>query len=256
MQFRFNVLRVKHHPASGSVIMQSLIERANNGGHFGIQDKKHYWRYDWHTPTRTDSYATNAANLNAEENSVGDSNLAEKYSFKYKTWLQVEESIFDDELKRNNALDVLDLSIYSVKESSNVKSKTGSNPEIRNTNDDSLTVEDIRGAVGNSESIPGFSSSEPTTKNDNLKIVESQATAKEGVIADIESHTATPASPASPAKSEGKPRISEPHIDQEQKVSINMDKEENSIDPPADASQAEERIQNIEKDGDGDVNME
>lgn len=233
--------------------MQSLIERANNGGHFGIQDKKHYWRYDWHTPTRTDSYASNAANLNAEENSVGDSNLAEKYSFKYKTWLQVEESIFDDELKRNNALDVLDLSIYSVKESGNVKSKTGSNPETRNINDDSLTVEDIRGAVGNSESIPGFASSDATTKNDNLKIAESSATANEGAIADIESHTATP---ASPAKSEGKPKILEPHTDQEQKASINTDKKENSNDPLADAPEAEERIRNVEKDGDGDVNME
>lgn len=228
--------------------MQSLIERANNGGHFGIQDKKHYWRYDWHTPTHADSNATNAASLNSEENHIGDSNLTEKYFFKYKTWLQVEESIFDDESRRNNALDVLDFSIYSTKESGNVNSKTGSNPEIANTNDDSLTVEDIRGAVGNSESIPGFSSSDANTKNDKLENEESKTTPKEGAIADIakESDTTTPELPESQSK------FSELHKnDQEQEVSINIDN-----GPLPDASEAEERIQNVQKDTDGDVNME
>ncbi|KAG0671981.1 hypothetical protein C6P45_004450 [Maudiozyma exigua] len=134
-----------------SIPMQALIDRANQVGHYLSQDQNQYWEYKLFSPLR-DQHLTHT------QQTENDST----YPFKYMTWVrkqniissEQEETVNTVEQQQNNDDDTLiplDLSQFD-------RSKY-------TTNNNGLSADDIRGAVGGSESIPGFSSSSNPNSN-------------------------------------------------------------------------------------------
>ena len=161
-------------------LMDSLINRAYASSRFAInandnnRSSNSTWKYDWFTPLVQDDHVAVQNMANSERNT------AKKYPFRYKKWIPVLEAEEPEQGQQfgdgnsntnsNETLKPLDLSKFDTKLVQNMLNRklgervSGSNAD-RNTgdDDDSLTVEDIRGAVGNSDSIPGLSSSLSST---------------------------------------------------------------------------------------------
>ena len=161
--------------------MDSLINRAYASSRFAInandnnRSSNGTWKYDWFTPLVQDDPVAIQNMANSERNT------AKKYPFRYKKWIPVLEVDEQEQGQQfgngsssnansNETLKPLDLSKFNTKLVQNMLNRklgervSGSNAD-KNTgdDDDSLTVEDIRGAVGNSDSIPGLSSSLSST---------------------------------------------------------------------------------------------
>lgn len=137
--------------------MSSLIERANRGN-FGSQEKKQHWKYEWYTPSNSD-ITTNASNSNTEGSHITKGGSTKKYSFQYKTWMRTDNGIFEGSQNKSTG-DLYDLTKYSGAGSTHDVNIAGVRAQNGNPRDEGLTVEDIRGAVGDSEAIPGFSNSD------------------------------------------------------------------------------------------------
>ncbi|CCF57639.1 hypothetical protein KAFR_0C06430 [Kazachstania africana CBS 2517] len=177
--------------------MQSLIDQANSGHRFGANpEKKEYWKLDWFTPAKQDSFSANSE-TNDTANETNRETSQEKYNFKYQTWVKIDsaESIPSEE---NDTLQPIDLSIIDRNEVSD------GNQGNTDGNKDSLTVDDIRGAVGGSESIPGLSSgtnnnhdlTEPAAEETQTVVnteqaAEQQTSTAKDVPADLVSQTTT-----------------------------------------------------------------
>ncbi|AQZ13498.1 RTT102 (YGR275W) [Zygosaccharomyces parabailii] len=139
--------------------MQSLIERANNGGHFDNSNSRQWWKYDWYTPSHH-ANSSGSGNANSDGNQFSDNSVVEKYPFNYKTWIKSDVCIWQDLLKANDSLDLLDASSYSAQEQADAAVAHSQQMANRPANGDSLTAEDIRGAVGGVGTISGLSSSD------------------------------------------------------------------------------------------------
>lgn len=140
--------------------MQSLIERANNGGHFDNSNSRQWWKYDWYTPSHHANSSGSGNNANGDGNQFSDNSVVEKYPFNFKTWIKSDVCIWQDLLQANDSLDLLDISSYSAQEQADAAVAHSQQMANRPANGDSLTVEDIRGAVGGVGTISGLSSSD------------------------------------------------------------------------------------------------
>ena len=132
--------------------MQALIDRANQVGHYLPQDQNQYWEYKLFSPLK-DQHLTHT------QQTENDST----YPFKYMTWVRKQNIISSEqeetanntvEQQQNNDNDnliPLDLSQFDRSKYTN--------------NNNGLSADDIRGAVGGSESIPGLSSSSNPNSN-------------------------------------------------------------------------------------------
>jgi len=129
--------------------MQALIDRANQSGHYLPQDQNQCWEWRSFSPPKEQHLAHTQPQQTADDDST--------YPFQYKTWLRkqtaaVVEIDTDSNGKENSSridtLIPLDLSQFDRTKYT--------------TNNNGLSVDDIRGAVGGSESIPGLSSSSTT----------------------------------------------------------------------------------------------
>ena len=146
---------------------QTLITKANKVSYYGNPTSKESWRYDWYHPSKVSS------NVQQPQQQLGDmENNLEKYPFRYKTWLRNQED--EKNLQRESCEDILDLKEFDrriLKKSlmtSHTKGDTSkaTGAPSANQGDEALSVDDIRGAVGNSEAIPGLSAG---VNNDNTK---------------------------------------------------------------------------------------
>lgn len=143
--------------------MQSLAERANNGGHFEIVNNRQNWKYDWYTPTHSTPAAA-AGSGNNDSDQFGDGNPVEKYPFNYKTWIKTDQCTWRKLLEANDSTDLLDVAKYSLEDKAHESVPGDQQVGNRPAHGDSLTVEDIRGAVGGVDGISGFSSSDAQKK--------------------------------------------------------------------------------------------
>ncbi|QLG72962.1 hypothetical protein HG535_0E00460 [Zygotorulaspora mrakii] len=159
--------------------MESLIARANRGNFAGVE-KKQYWKYDWYTPSRIDATTSNT-NSNAEIARSSESGSTDKLPVKYKTWSKTDKSIFVD-YHDDDIGDLFDLSMHSGIAHVVAGNSTGAKVPNGGTMDEGLTMEDIRGAVGDSEAIPGLSSSDTIKKNQEVETptVQESSIAPEG----------------------------------------------------------------------------
>ncbi|EJS43613.1 rtt102p [Saccharomyces arboricola H-6] len=152
---------------------QTLILKANKVSYYGSSTSGDFWRYDWYQPSKTSSSAQQpqqqAGNL---ENSL------EKCPFKYKAWLKTQEN--EKGLREGNCEDILDLTQYDRTiqsksiNPSRIKSDTHNTNSAPSTNQEgeALSMDDIRGAVGNSEAIPGLSAGTNNEKPEESKDVD------------------------------------------------------------------------------------
>lgn len=138
--------------------MQSLIEKANTGGHFEIVNNRQNWKHAWFTPTH--SAPINPANSGTDAVQLADGVSVEKYPFNFKTWSKTDECIWTKMLEANDSMDLLDASTYSTQDKISDGISNDQQATSRPTNGESLTAEDIRGAVGSVDGISGFSSSD------------------------------------------------------------------------------------------------
>ncbi|QLL30230.1 hypothetical protein HG536_0A00470 [Torulaspora globosa] len=134
--------------------MESLIQRANNTNYLSASEKKSHWRYDWYAASRPETVSGGHGNSSGEGGrSETDSH---KNSFKYKTWLKSEmpASNASAEIEEGDLFDLANYSLDRVNgTSSGAPRATG-----EGARNNSLTVEDIRGAVGGAESMIALSS--------------------------------------------------------------------------------------------------
>ncbi|AGO13551.1 AaceriAGL331Cp [[Ashbya] aceris (nom. inval.)] len=125
----------------------SLIEQANKLSGYAADVRR--WRYAWFTPSKN----------------IEDDNNMESYGFEYKCWQRVGA---DEPLDLLDDTDdhVLDLNAFdrTRKDAQSKVSQVGGGPTGSGTT--GLTMEDIRGAVGGVEAIPGFSSSDAIAKKE------------------------------------------------------------------------------------------
>ncbi|SMN22401.1 similar to Vanderwaltozyma polyspora Kpol_1028p70 hypothetical protein [Maudiozyma saulgeensis] len=131
--------------------MQALIEKANQSGHYLPQDQNQSWEFRWFSPLKEQHLAHTQPQQTADEEN--------KYPFQYKTWLRKQP---------NTTVDVDNVSIEEPSDSTKIDTLIPLNLSQFNrakysTNNNGLSVDDIRGAVGGSESIPGLSSSNAAT---------------------------------------------------------------------------------------------
>ncbi|CCK72392.1 Rtt102p KNAG_0K00240 [Huiozyma naganishii CBS 8797] len=150
--------------------MDSLIKKANQGGRFGSSEHIQHWQYVWHTPTRDEEAAGRTSELDAgataakgNNQSQGDSlDQPESFPFKFKTWKRADECEWDTV---EDTLVPLDLDNFDITKVVQDQSAVKGGHEKETQSMDGLTEDDIRGAVGGSESIPGLSgSSAPNTE--------------------------------------------------------------------------------------------
>ena len=196
--------------------MDSLINRAYASSRFAInandnnRNSNSTWKYDWFTPLVQDDPVAIQNMGNSERNA------SKKYPFRFKKWIpaqlgtegkEVDEQGQEQEQQAqqfgssiNETLKPLDLSKFDTKLVQNMLNRklgeraSGSNADRNTGDDDSLTVEDIRGAVGNSDSIPGLSSSlSSSTAQSKTKTTVNQTTEKkdEATISAADSTTTT-----------------------------------------------------------------
>ncbi|CAI4036690.1 hypothetical protein SMKI_16G0120 [Saccharomyces mikatae IFO 1815] len=152
---------------------QTLILKANKVSYYGSSTSGESWRYDWYQPSKISS---NVPQPQQQHGSL-ENNL-EKYPFRYKTWLKNQED--EKNLQKDNCEDILNLKQFDrtiSKELSNSSHIKGdkSNPSgapSTNQGSEALSVDDIRGAVGNSEAIPGLSTGVNNEKPEESKDVE------------------------------------------------------------------------------------
>lgn len=135
--------------------MNSLIDRANSTSYFGVAEKKSHWKYDWYATTSPETSSGSHTHANADSSRGNEDG---KHSLRFKTWLRSDMPVFGGwpDIEKS---DLFDLSKYTTNaNSSSTKAKNG---HTINTGavGDSMTEEDIRGAVGNSESMITLSSS-------------------------------------------------------------------------------------------------
>ncbi|CDO91959.1 unnamed protein product [Kluyveromyces dobzhanskii CBS 2104] len=176
----------------------SLINRANRLGGF-TTDVKH-WEYEWSTTAKQNENGTD-----------------EKVKYKFKQWVRKDHPLKTFE---EDDTDVLNLSEFDrtkiAKKNVRAQEKTGPN---------SLSINDIRGAVGGSD-IPGFSGSD----------AKKEAEVKHAVVENTTA-TETPA-PVEPTKADETPAQETP-----------------AGETPAGETPAGETPAEI-KDQEGDINME
>lgn len=130
----------------------SLIDRATRLSNH-VNEVKH-WKYDWFSPLKAND----------------DDSTQESYGFQYKKWQQVDYKDQSDSFDSSSAPeddDTLDLNLYDKTKIGRCTRQqqqelTGSKENVR------LTMDDIRGAVGGVEAIPGFSSSDGILKKDEV----------------------------------------------------------------------------------------
>lgn len=148
--------------------MQSLIEKANRGDYFSNLENIQHWKSDWLTPTKAAVNNSNESNLDLN-NDDNNENSSERYPFKFKTWLKTETSVFNSD---DDELDVLDLATYDrTRKAADSKGSSKTNGDK-----DGLSMDDIRGAVGGSESIPGLSKSDNPNDNASSTNVDTEVT--------------------------------------------------------------------------------
>ncbi|CEP64027.1 Rtt102p LALA0_S10e00562g [Lachancea lanzarotensis] len=139
----------------------ALISRANNAStyNFGNSNCK-FWKFDWHTPVKPRP----SGSAPAEKSDGNDNNDEELYNFKYKTWLASENAAWD--VLSANPNETIDLSLFDrtqqVGQTTKQSNHNNNGPSIngQNTADNGLSADDIRGAVGGQESLPGFTTQE------------------------------------------------------------------------------------------------
>lgn len=135
--------------------MNSLIDRANSTSYFGVAEKKSHWKYDWHAPARPETSSGSQGATNPDSNRTSDTEG--KTSLRFKTWLRSEMPVFGG-LSDIEKSDLFDLSKYSTGANGSVADRKNGQTAGAGAAGDSLTEEDIRGAVGNSGSMATLSS--------------------------------------------------------------------------------------------------
>ncbi|CAI4063068.1 hypothetical protein SKDZ_07G5140 [Saccharomyces kudriavzevii ZP591] len=150
---------------------QTLIIKANKVSYYGSSIGGESWRYDWFQPSKISSTAQQP-----QQQAGNFENNLEKYPFKYKTWLKNQEN--EKSLQEGDCEDILDLTQFDRtirKKSPNpshVKGDANSSAPSTNQENEALSMDDIRGAVGNSEAIPGLSAGVNNEKPEQSKDVE------------------------------------------------------------------------------------
>lgn len=133
--------------------MESLIHRANNTSYLGVSEKKSHWRYDWYAASRPETVSGGHGNSSGEGRSESDSH---KNAFKYKTWLK-SETPASSGFGEIEVEDLFELANYGL-DRVNGTSVGAPRAVGEGGRNNSLTVEDIRGAVGNVDSMIALSS--------------------------------------------------------------------------------------------------
>lgn len=180
-----------------SLAMESLIQRANNTNYLGVAEKKCHWKYDWYVASRPET-ASGHGNANGEGGrpAEGDGN---KNALKFKTWLKCSAPAFNDlaEIQRS---DLFDLSSFSLNGANGVTG-SASNATGEGARNNSLTVEDIRGAVGDSESniaLSSAGSSAPKTGDkDEASSTKPEEAPEVAEVAEVTAPVAVPEEPVS-----------------------------------------------------------
>lgn len=137
--------------------MQALIDRANQVGHYMPQDQNQNWEYKLFSPLKEQHLAH-------EQSTENDST----YPFKYMAWVRKQNIVSSEETDDNNS------NIINITDNNNNSEDTLVPLDLTQfdrskytTNNNGLSADDIRGAVGGSESIPGLSSSSDANTNKN-----------------------------------------------------------------------------------------
>ncbi|SCU86471.1 LAFA_0E00958g1_1 [Lachancea sp. 'fantastica'] len=168
----------------------ALIARANNASTNNFSNSScKFWKFDWHTPVKPRSSGT----ATAEKPDGNDNNDEDLYNFKYKTWLASEHAAWDTLSATPN--ETIDLSLFDrTKQQRQPTQQTNNNigapaTNTQNPAEPGLSADDIRGAVGGQESLPGFNTSQPSqeksqdqdkVREQNAEVVESTETTEPG----------------------------------------------------------------------------
>lgn len=134
------------------VTIQSLLDRANNADNSLPSDIR-YWKYDWYSPLKVSLEQQIHGDMNGTGNSLSNA-IQENYPFKYKAWI----SVGDKKLRSTTGTEDQFFNLDDYDRTKEGWSAFGKYIPKEGKNG-SLTAEDIRGAVGDTESIPGLSSS-------------------------------------------------------------------------------------------------
>lgn len=139
--------------------MQALIDRANQVGHYLPQDQNQNWEYKLFSPLKEQ-------HLSHEQSTENDST----YSFKYMTWVRKQNIINNEETQENNVINITDNNNNNEDQDTLIPLDLTQFDRSKYTNNNNgLSADDIRGAVGGSESIPGLSSSSDAQTNNNTQ---------------------------------------------------------------------------------------
>ncbi|SCU86721.1 LANO_0C08988g1_1 [Lachancea nothofagi CBS 11611] len=133
--------------------MQSstLIARANNASaHTFANSNRKFWKFDWYTPLKPKQNTTASTDKTDKNDNAGE----ELYNFKYKTWLPSDQQAW--QILDNDSDEIIDLSSYD-RTRQVVQPQGSAPPNGAQKPTEGLSADDIRGAVGGQESLPGFS---------------------------------------------------------------------------------------------------
>lgn len=147
----------------------SLIRKASglNDNALTSSDGNKYWKYDWFTPAKSQQN-------NDSTTATGESG-EDKYAFKYKNWVPVEKSVLtQDQADDKDYLELKKFDRTRLADQEQIVSTTNGHPS-----ENTLTMDDIRGAVGGGESIPGFSGSDAITNKEKEETESFNGIAKE-----------------------------------------------------------------------------
>ncbi|CCE61628.1 hypothetical protein TPHA_0A05540 [Tetrapisispora phaffii CBS 4417] len=241
--------------------MESLINRANSGGFFHSNTKIEHWEYQWYTPVKVNgndntgeaslnNFYSNIIQVANDEESINNDQV-EKYSFRYKKWTRVEtpqQKVNENVKSENEELDVLNLALYDRTRKHDEGSKNGK------TTNGSLTVDDIRDAVGGSDSIAGLSKGEaPGTESmkDNAvnikKTVETETSKAEEISTNTENNESVADTPS----------LIDSPMEETPIIETPKETESSVAETPLTTEDAEKTNQSTPspEDDDGDINM-
>lgn len=131
--------------------MNSLIDRANSTSYFGVAERKSHWEYNWYVSSRPET-TSNESHTHGNAEAGRPNEVDGKSSLKFKSWLSSDMPVFGG-LPDIEKSDLFDLSKYNTSNNGNANNSNHGQASSAGGAADSLTEADIRGAVGNTDSI-------------------------------------------------------------------------------------------------------
>ncbi|SCU79538.1 LADA_0B01376g1_1 [Lachancea dasiensis] len=129
----------------------TLIARANNASVLTFGNSTHkFWTFDWCTPQKLRQTSV----IGTEKSDENDASGEELYNFKYKVWQPSEKAGWHD--LDADADEIIDLTLFDRTRSNEATPGAKGPVSDGHPSSEGLSAEDIRGAVGGQETLPGL----------------------------------------------------------------------------------------------------